>query len=60
MSRASWQGKAVRTTICLDRKLDRWARQQMMLEGYNNNFSAFICDVVRNMKRKTEKHAKRR
>jgi hypothetical protein len=52
MKRASWQGKSIRTTITMNRKLYRDLRALMVLHGYGDNFSSFIADCAREQRRK--------
>jgi hypothetical protein len=47
MSKKSWQGSSVRTSITINRKLWRRTRELMENNGYGDNFSAFIADCVR-------------
>lgn len=47
MTKASWQGKSLRTTITMNRKLYKDCRELMELHGYGDNFSAFITDAAR-------------
>jgi hypothetical protein len=52
MRRKSWQGKSIRTTITMNRKLYRDCQKLMELHGYGDNFSAYIADAARWQKRR--------
>lgn len=52
MTKRSWQGKSIRTTITMNRKLYNELRELMERDGYGDNFSAFITDCARERRRK--------
>lgn len=59
MSKASWQGGSIRTTISMNRTLYRECIKLMKANGYGDNFSAFIADCARNQKRRLQRENKR-
>ena len=58
MSKKSWQGGSIRTTITLNRRLWNQTRKLMDRHGYGDNFSAFIADCVRTKVRVLERREK--
>jgi hypothetical protein len=52
MSKKSWQGNSIRTSICINRKLYFDCIKLMSATGYGDNFSAFMADCARQQKRR--------
>lgn len=55
MTKRSWQGGSIRTTITLDRKLVRDCKKLMIIHGYGKNFSAFLADAARAQRRRLQR-----
>lgn len=47
MSKRSWQGRSVRTTITIDRTLYKEAQKAMQALGFGTNFSGWIAEAAR-------------
>ncbi len=44
-----------RTTVSLDKLVWKWANQMMRAKGYNENFSAYVADLIRRDKEKRDR-----
>ena len=59
MTKRSWQGTRVRTTITLDRKLVKELGPIMERNGFRDNFSAFVEHALREKKAKLHRQEQR-